>query len=91
MKVLKNLGVPVIDADLLGHKAYEPGTPSFAKIVGAFGKEVVGENGKINRAVLGGKVFGSQNVPQMKKLTYPFTVSLCFTQPKNISLDITMI
>uniref|UniRef100_A0A6B2LHG2 Dephospho-CoA kinase n=1 Tax=Arcella intermedia TaxID=1963864 RepID=A0A6B2LHG2_9EUKA len=69
MKVLKNLGVPVIDADLLGHKAYEPGTPSFAKIVGAFGKEVVGENGKINRAVLGGKVFGSQNVPQMKKLT----------------------
>ena len=51
-------GASVIDADKLGHQAYEPDTDAFAQVVAAFGPEVVGADGQIDRKVLGGKVFG---------------------------------
>ena len=51
-------GASVIDADKLGHRAYEPDTDAFAQVVAAFGPEVVGADGQIDRKVLGGKVFG---------------------------------
>jgi dephospho-CoA kinase len=59
--------VPVIDADVLGHRSYEPGTDSYRAIVDAFGNEVVAPDGAIDRRVLGGKVFGKPD--EMKRLT----------------------
>ena len=64
---LKSLGAVVIDADRLGHRVYEPGSPGFEKVVNAFGHDVVAPDGTINRRVLGGKVFGDP--AQMKRLT----------------------
>ena len=59
-------GATVIDADKLGHRAYDPGTPGFDKVVAAFGDEVVSD-GQIDRRALGGKVFGDPT--QLKRLT----------------------
>jgi dephospho-CoA kinase len=67
LKILKDCGAKVIDADTVGHSVYEPNTDSFSKIVSTFGKEVVGIDGKIDRKVLGSKVF--RNEMQMRKLT----------------------
>ena len=64
---LAGRGAVVIDADKLGHRAYERDGPAFAEVVDAFGEEVVGENGEIDRKALGGKVFGSPD--QLKRLT----------------------
>lgn len=64
---LKSLGAVVIDADRLGHRVYEPGSPGFEKVVNAFGHDVVAPDGTINRRVLGGKVFGDP--AKMKRLT----------------------
>ena len=64
---LKSLGAVVIDADRLGHRVYEPGSPGFEKVVNAFGHDVVAPDGTINRRVLGGKVFGDP--AQMERLT----------------------
>ena len=64
---LAELGATVIDADRLGHRVYESGTPGFEKVVNEFGHDIVGEDGGINRQVLGGKVFGAPD--QMKRLT----------------------
>jgi phosphopantetheine adenylyltransferase/dephospho-CoA kinase len=64
---LQALGAHVVDCDKLGHKAYEPGTATFCKIVETFGESVVGEGGQINRKTLGGMVFGSK--AKMKELT----------------------
>lgn len=50
-----------------GHKAYEPGTDTFHKVVAHFGQHIVAEDGTINRRVLGGIVFGDQ--AKMKELT----------------------
>lgn len=57
--VLRGLGAVIIDADRVGHRSYEPGTPGFQKVVNAFGHDIVGSDGYIDRRVLGGKVFGA--------------------------------
>lgn len=64
---LAGLGAHVIDCDQLGHRAYDPGTPSFHAIKAEFGEEVVGEDGRIDRAKLGSKVFGQPG--ELRKLT----------------------
>ena len=66
-RYLKELGAHVIDADLLGHRVYEPGSPAHAQVVATFGQDVLAEDGGIARKVLGGKVFGKPD--QLKKLT----------------------
>ncbi len=60
-------GAHVIDADLLGHRSYEPGSPAHAQVAAAFGADVVAPDGRIDRKVLGGKVFGKPE--ELKKLT----------------------
>ncbi len=59
--------IPVIDADLLGHRAYEPGTETFKAVVRAFGDDLVAADGTIDRRVLGAKVFGKPD--ELKRLT----------------------
>ncbi len=55
------------DADRVAHRLYDPGTPGFERVVAAFGPEVVGEDGYIDRRVLGARVFGKPE--EMRKLT----------------------
>ena len=57
----------IVDGDGLGHRAYDPGTPTFEAVRSTFGDEVVNGDGRIDRRVLGGKVFGKPD--EMKKLT----------------------
>lgn len=64
---LGGLGAHVIDADKLGHRVYDPGTPGFDSVVATFGEDVVGADGQIDRRALGGKVFG--NPDALKQLT----------------------
>lgn len=52
------LGVPVIDADLLARDLVEPGSPALAEIVEAFGTEVLSQDGGLNRRALRQRVFG---------------------------------
>lgn len=65
-------GVPVIDADLLGHRTYERGTATFAAVVAAFGDDVVAEDGTIDRRALGGKVFGKpEELTRLTDIVWP--------------------
>ncbi|HYM14055.1 MAG TPA: dephospho-CoA kinase [Dehalococcoidia bacterium] len=57
-QMLAELGALVIDADKVGHEAYARGTGCYDAVVAAFGAEVVGPDGEIDRKALGGKVFG---------------------------------
>jgi phosphopantetheine adenylyltransferase/dephospho-CoA kinase len=63
----RDRSLPIIDADLLGHRTYEPGTDTFRAVVEAFGAELVAADGTIDRRALGGKVFGKPD--QLKRLT----------------------
>jgi dephospho-CoA kinase len=60
-------GIPVIDADLLGHRTYEPATDTHRKVIEAFGRDIVAADGTIDRKALGAKVFGKP--AELKRLT----------------------
>jgi dephospho-CoA kinase len=64
--MLARHGAVHCDADKLVHTLYEPGKPAFDRIVAAFGDEVVGADGFIDRRILGAKVFGQPE--EMKRL-----------------------
>ena len=66
-RYLAEKGAHMIDADKLGHRVYQAGRPAFDKVVAAFGDDVVGDDGEIDRRALGGKVFASPE--QLKRLT----------------------
>ena len=67
VKHLANKGAYVIDADILGHRTYEPGNKAHAAIIAEFGKDVFGDGAYIDRRILGGLVFGKPD--RLKKLT----------------------
>ena len=54
---LAELGATVIDADRMGHEAYRKDTETFRQVVDAFGQEIVGADGEVDRKALGAKVF----------------------------------
>jgi phosphopantetheine adenylyltransferase/dephospho-CoA kinase len=71
-KYLGSLGAHVIDADLLGHRAYEPGTQAFGEVVETFGPEVVDADGNIDRKALGAQVFGKPDkLNQLTGIVWP--------------------
>jgi len=71
-RYLAQLGAHVIGADALGHRVYEPGTQGFARVVETFGEDIVGAEGRIDRKVLGGKVFGApERLAQLTDIVWP--------------------
>ena len=59
--LLGELGAHIIDADVLGHQAYDPGTSAFRTVVKTFGEDIVADDGTIDRRALGSKVFGNSD------------------------------
>lgn len=66
-QILGEAGAVHCDADKLVHRLYDPGTPGFDRVVAAFGEDIIGADGYIDRKVLGAKVFGKP--AEMNKLT----------------------
>ncbi len=66
-QLLVERGAHHCDADKLVHRLYDPGTPGFYRVVEAFGEEVVGPDGYVDRKILGAKVFGKPE--EMNRLT----------------------
>jgi dephospho-CoA kinase len=66
-QMLAELGARVVDVDKVAHETYRKGAPGLEKLRAAFGEEVIGPDGEVDRRVLGGLVFGRPD--QMKKLT----------------------
>ena len=65
--ILRELGALVIDADIVGHETYRNGQPAWDEIVEAFGDEVIGSDGEIDRRELGKIVFDDPG--SLKRLT----------------------
>ena len=53
----EELGVPVIDADLVTRRLVEPGTTALAEIVEVFGDGVLDERGRLDRARMRDRIF----------------------------------
>ncbi|PHA00711.1 dephospho-CoA kinase [Bacillus pseudomycoides] len=59
-QMFQGFHVPVIDADIIAREVVEPGKEAYNEIVTAFGKEVLGENGELDRPKLGSIVFHNE-------------------------------
>lgn len=57
VQLLADRGALIIDFDLLTRYVEEPGRPAWNKIVSIFGKEIINDDGAINRRKLGEIVF----------------------------------
>ena len=57
-RFLSELGAVVLDADKVGHEAYQPGTETWKEVVAAFGQGIMGADESIDRKKLGAIVFG---------------------------------
>ncbi|BDG08243.1 dephospho-CoA kinase [Anaeromyxobacter paludicola] len=69
---LRERGVPVIDADVLARQVVARGTPGLAQVVAAFGPEVLGPAGELDRKKLAARVFGDPAArAALEAITHP--------------------
>src|SRR5699024_8573711 len=69
---LKQLNIPVIDADLIAREVVEPGEPAYKEIVATFGEEILQENKRLNREKLGSIVFSDEaKRKQLNSIIHP--------------------
>jgi len=72
---LRALGAEVIEADELGRAMMEPGQPVFAEIVRVFGPEVVGCDGRLNRARLAEMAFKHGRLQELNAIVHPAVIA----------------
>jgi dephospho-CoA kinase len=85
VRMLEDLGAPVIDFDLLAREVVEPGKPALKDIVGYFGEEILLKDGSLDREKLSGVVF--QDIEKRKILesfTHPRIYEASDRQVKKI-------
>ena len=69
---LRELGAVLIDADKVGHEAYQPNTETWREVVAAFGEQILTPDGEIDRRNLGGIVFGSpESLARLNLIVHP--------------------
>ena len=71
-RILKDLGLKLIDADQIGHEFLTSGTKVYNQLVKSFGEKILRPDGEIDREVLGGLVFSDAKKRQiLNNLTHP--------------------
>jgi dephospho-CoA kinase len=75
-ELLRQRGADVIDADRVYRSLLQPGSGLWRQIVARFGPEIVGPDGEINRAALGGVVFADpEALADLDRITHPAVVA----------------
>lgn len=70
---LKKLGAQVIDSDRISRDITQKGRPALLEIADAFGREVIGINGELERKKLGNIVFNDpQKLKKLNQITHKY-------------------
>jgi dephospho-CoA kinase len=72
---LRELGADVIEADELGRALMEPGQDVYGEIVRVFGAEVVGPDGRLNRARLAELAFKGGRLNELNAIVHPAAIA----------------
>jgi dephospho-CoA kinase len=71
-RFLEELGAVIIDADKVGHEAFEPDTKSWRQVVDAFGQDILTPDGQVDRQKLGQIVFSDpEKLPRLNQIVHP--------------------
>lgn len=69
--LLAKRGAVIIDLDLIGRQALEPGQPALAEVVELFGTDVLREDGSLDRAAMAAAVFSDPEARgKLEKITW---------------------
>lgn len=69
---LAELGAIIIDADKIAHEIMEKGKTAYWQVIEAFGREILAENGEIDRSRLGKIVFNELEKKKiLEEITHP--------------------
>ena len=70
--MLREAGIPVLDADRISREVTAPGGPAYEAVVQAFGREIVRDDGSIDRKRLGEIVFADPaSRERLVRITHP--------------------
>ena len=70
--MLEEMGAPIIDFDIIARQVVEPGTRGLKEIVDYFGKQVLGDDGGLDRKALSKIVFGDmEKRKKLESFTHP--------------------
>ena len=65
-------GAIIVDADAIVRDVQQPGSPVLAALAGEFGDDIVRGDGSLDRAALGGRVFGDADaVSRLNAIVHP--------------------
>ncbi len=71
-RFLQELGAVILDADKVGHEAYQPDTEAWREVVAAFGREILTPDGDIDRKKLGEIVFSNpESLARLNQIMHP--------------------
>jgi dephospho-CoA kinase len=71
-RMLKELGAEVVDADEIAREVVRPGTTGLARLVEAFGAEILSPDGTLDRKRLGARVFADAAArARLNAITHP--------------------
>ena len=63
-KLFAARGVPVLDTDQIARDVVEPGQPALAEVVAAFGPDILGPDGRLDRPLLRARIFADPDSRQ---------------------------
>lgn len=71
-RMFRELGALTLDADEVAREIVLPGQPALAEIVASFGREILREDGTLDRGALGEVVFGNESRRErLNRITHP--------------------
>ncbi|NIZ05668.1 dephospho-CoA kinase [Pseudoalteromonas sp. HF66] len=81
--MFEELGIQVVDADIVAREVVEPGSVGFTKITAHFGDEILTDNGTLDRAKLRTIIFADESEKQwLNSLLHPLIRESMITQLK---------
>ena len=79
--MLREMGFPVLEADVVAHKLMEPGEPAHDEVLREFGAELADAAGRIDRARLAAIVFADrQKLAKLNSIIHPRVEEIVFRQ-----------
>jgi dephospho-CoA kinase len=86
--MLSAMGAPLIDFDLLARQVVEPGTQGYRDIVDYFGKQILQENGELDRKKLSDVVFSDmEKRKKLESFTHPYIYDAFFKDVDRITRE----
>ncbi|MGR8929123.1 MAG: dephospho-CoA kinase [Gammaproteobacteria bacterium] len=71
-RLFADLGIPIVDADIIARQLVEPGQPALANLVATFGNAILKQDGSLDRAELRRRIFNDTAMKQrLDELMHP--------------------